>query len=60
MANGTTPFMLDLAAAFGAGSLKQSSLFHLLCVTGGREMILYGLGDCIGTGKNLVFTEARM
>lgn len=52
--------MLDLAAAFGAGPLKKRPFLHFLCVAGGREMISYGLGDCIGAGKNLVFTEARM
>lgn len=60
MANSATPLMFDLAAAFGAGSFKQSSLFHLLRMTGRREMISYGLGYGIGAGKNLVFTEARM
>ena len=60
MADGTAPFMLDLAAAFGACPLKERSFFHFLYMTGGRQMIPDGLGYRIGAGKDLVCTEAGM
>lgn len=59
-ANGAAAFMLNDAAAVGAGALKERALFMRSLVAVGGQMVLDGLGHGIRAGQNFVFSETGM